>query len=100
MTVDTALLEPLVSRLINLFSEEETEAIARSSKFIERITSRLSGRIFLMLNVLRADGHLYQSLQDQCCYLQEAFGICIEHIRVFYMLRWQIELTFKAWESV
>ena len=75
MTVDTALVEPMVAILSDLFSEEETEQIARASKFIERSTSRLSGRMFLMLNVLRTDGHLYQSLQDQCCYLQEVFGV-------------------------
>ncbi len=75
MTLDTGLVEPIVGLLSALFSEEETEKIARSSKFIERSTSRLSGRMFLMLNVLRAEGHLYQSLQDQCCYLQDAFGV-------------------------
>lgn len=78
MTPDVALVEPMIASLESLFSEEETERIARQTKFIERSTSRLSGRMFLMMNVLRAEGHLYQSLKDQCFYLQEVFGISMK----------------------
>ncbi len=78
MTVDIGLVEPMISTLENLFSEVETDRIARQSGFIERSTSRLSGRMFLMMNVLRAEGNLYQSLKDQCCYLKEVFGISMK----------------------
>jgi hypothetical protein len=75
MTLDVALVEPMVSTLKTLFSVEETNKIARASKFVERSTSRLSGRMFLLMNVLRTEGHLYHSLQDQCSYLEETFGV-------------------------
>lgn len=60
MTLDIALVEPMIATLESLFSEEETDRIARRSGFVERSTSRLSGRMFLMMNVLRAEGHLYK----------------------------------------
>ena len=78
MTLDVALVEPMIATLESLFSEEETEQIARQTKFIERSTSRLSGRMFLMMNVLRTEGHLYQSLKDQCSYLKEVFGVSMK----------------------
>lgn len=78
MTLDIALIEPIVSTLKNLFSEEETDKIARVSKFVKRSTSRLSGRMFLMMNVLRTDSHLYHSLKDQCSYLEETFGVVMQ----------------------
>jgi len=78
MTIDVTLVEPMIATLENLFSEEETDRIARQSRFVERSTSRLSGRMFLMMNVLRSEGHLYKSLKDQCCFLKEEFGIMMK----------------------
>jgi hypothetical protein len=78
MKLDLSLIEPIIKTLENLFSEEETERIARQSKFVERSTNRMSGRIFLIMNVLRTEGYIYQSLNDQCSYLKDVFGIIMK----------------------
>jgi hypothetical protein len=62
-------------KINDLFKGETLEALARSTGFIERSSSRLSGRSFVLLNVL--DGSIDQdwSLQDTCNNLESHFGI-------------------------
>lgn len=61
--------------LKHLFTSEWLESHARSSRFIERSSSRVSGQMFLMLNVLGLGSSPEDSLQDQCNWLSTHFGV-------------------------
>ena len=65
--------EELSVRLSTYFSPERLETLARSSRFVERSTSRLTGQNFLMLNVFDKENGKERSLMSQCDYLAEHF---------------------------
>jgi hypothetical protein len=58
------------------FHKETVEQIARETGFISRKSSRLTGEAFLKMMVYPIiGGDTEWSLNDQCDYLQEHFGI-------------------------
>lgn len=63
----------LISELKNCFSKKEIEKLARSSKFIQRSTSRLTGQSFLMMNVFDSTDGKERSLDDSCDWLLDNF---------------------------
>lgn len=63
------------ARLTELFDRQWLESQARSSRFIERSSSRITGQMFLMLNVLQLSASPDDSLQDQCNWLSSHFGV-------------------------
>jgi Transposase DDE domain len=73
--IDLLKDEELATRLISYFSAEHLETIARSSRFVERSTSRLTGQNFLMLNVFDKANGKERSLTNQCDYLEEYFSL-------------------------
>jgi len=66
------------ARLTHLFDGQWLETQARSSRFIERSSSRLTGQVFLMLNVLGLSAGPDDSLQDQCGWLWTHFKVEIK----------------------
>lgn len=66
------------ARLTHLFDGQWLESQARSSRFIERSSSRLTGQMFLMLNVLGLSASPDDSLQDQCSWLSTHFKVDIK----------------------
>jgi len=68
---ETLLDHSCIQNLRNLLNESTIESFARDSKFIERSTSRLSGSMFLELNVCHFKEQETQSLNDLCDYLLE-----------------------------
>lgn len=67
----------ILNELSSYFSEPEIEKLARSSKFIQRSTSRLSGKSFLEMNVFDSTDGKERSLNDSCDWLEEHYGIDI-----------------------
>jgi len=65
----------LAKTLKSCFSSSETELLARSSKFVQRSTSRLSGIVFLLLNVFDCTNGKESSLNDSCDWLLDEFDI-------------------------
>ena len=65
----------LAQRLSRFFSPERIEALARSTKFLERKTSRLTGQMFLEMNLFNLSGEKENSLSDQSDYLEDTYGI-------------------------
>lgn len=61
--------------LEELFDEEFLQKHSYDTNFITRKTSQLSGRMFLLLNTLELSNYPKNSLQDQCLWLEEHFGI-------------------------
>lgn len=73
--IDLLKDEELATRLSAYFSAAHLETIARSSRFVERSTSRLTGQNFLMLNVFDKENGKERSLTNQCDYLEEHFSL-------------------------
>lgn len=69
--------ESLLSELKEIFDSQEIEQLARSSKFIQRSTSRLSGMSFLLMNVFDSTDGKERSLNDSCDWLEEHFDVLI-----------------------
>ncbi len=65
----------LLNELSMCFSKGEVEALARSSKFIQRSTSRLGGLSFLLMNVFDSCEGKERSLNDCCDWLEDEFEI-------------------------
>jgi hypothetical protein len=65
----------LAKRLSQFFTSESIENLARTTKFIERSTSRLTGQMFLQMNVFNVSRGEERSLNDQCDYLEDTYGI-------------------------
>jgi len=65
----------LLQELSACFSKSEIEGLGRSSKFIQRSTSRLSGLSFLLMNVFDSSDGKERSLNDCCDWLDEEFEI-------------------------
>ena len=65
----------LLDELEKCFSDPEIEELARSSKFIQRRTSRLSGKSFLEMNVFDPSDGKERSLNDSCDWLEDHHGI-------------------------
>lgn len=63
------------SSFSSFFSGERIEELAKSSRFLERCTSRLKGKSFLELNVCDFSEKGSRSLNEKCEYLQDNFGI-------------------------
>lgn len=62
-------------KINELFEDGCLESLARSTGFIERSSSRLSGSAFVMLNVLEGRVGPDWSLQDCCDRLRSCYGI-------------------------
>ena len=73
--IDLLKDEELATRLNSYFSTAHLETIARSSRFVERSTSRLTGQNFLMLNVFDKENGKERSLTSQCDYLEDHFSL-------------------------
>jgi hypothetical protein len=65
----------IFSSFSSFFSGERVEELAKSSRFLERSTSRLKGKSFLELNVCDFGEKGNMSLTDKCGYLEDNFGI-------------------------
>jgi len=65
----------LLSEIKKCFSKKELEQLAKSSKFVRRNTSRLTGLSFLMMNVFDTTSGKERSLNDSCDWLLDNFGI-------------------------
>lgn len=65
----------LLEILSTSFAPQELEEIARSSGFIQRSTSRLTGQNFLMMNVFDVSSGQERSLNDSCDWLAEHFDV-------------------------
>ena len=65
----------LLDQLREFFDHQRLEQQALASRLVERSTSRLNGQAFLMLNVFAQGSGKETSLEDQCNYLQQVFGI-------------------------
>lgn len=65
----------LASRLSQFFTTERIESIARSTKFVERSSTRLTGLMFLQMNTFYLARGEERSLNEQCEYLEDTFGL-------------------------
>ena len=72
---DLGIDQELAERLSSFFSPERLEVLARETKFIERSTSRLTGQMFLEMNVFNIATGKDRSLCDDCDYLRDSYGI-------------------------
>jgi Transposase DDE domain len=61
--------------LEDLFDEESLQKQSMDTNFIIRKTSQLTGRMFLLLNTIELMNFPRNSLQDQCLWLEEHFGV-------------------------
>jgi len=67
--------ESLLRELESCFSKDEVEELSRTSKFVQRSTSRLTGLSFLMMNVFDSSDGKERSLNDCCDWLEDHFEI-------------------------
>jgi hypothetical protein len=74
--IDLSSLSAL-KEFASFFDKDYIEALARETGFISRSTSRLSGAAFLKMMVENIVPRTEWSLNDQCDYLREHFGIDI-----------------------
>lgn len=65
----------ILDQFTQFFDQQRLEQQARASRLVERSTSRLNGQAFLMLNVFAQGSSKETSLEDQCNYLRQVFGI-------------------------
>jgi len=65
-------------RLTQLFDSQWLESQARSSHFIQRSSSRITGQMFLMINVLELSSSPDDNLQNQCNWLSTHFEVEIK----------------------
>jgi Transposase DDE domain len=61
--------------LEELFDEETLQKQSLDTHFVIRKTSQLTGRMFLLLNTIELVNYPKNSLQDQCLWLNEHFGV-------------------------
>lgn len=64
-----------LDELMAFFSGDFLEESARSTRFIQRSTSNISGLMFLSLHVFESGNLAQTSLNDQCDFLEDEFGI-------------------------
>jgi Transposase DDE domain len=75
-TLIKSIEESEVSTLLESFFDNNwLDEQSRNTHFIERNRSGLSGRMFLIMNVLELSNHPQNSLQDQCTWLEENFDV-------------------------
>jgi hypothetical protein len=74
---DLGIDKELSLRLSQFFSSERIESIAKSTKFVERRSSRLSGLMFLQMNIFGFLNEKDKSLTEQCDYLEDSFDISL-----------------------
>ena len=72
---DIGIDKELATRLSQFFTTERIESIARSTKFIERSSTRLTGLMFLEMNTFSLSTGQGKSLFEQCEYLEDTFGV-------------------------
>jgi hypothetical protein len=72
---DSLEFSQITQMLEEFFDEESLQRIAYESNFIIRKSSQLSGRMFLLLNTMELTLFPNNSLQDQCIWLEEHFGV-------------------------
>ena len=68
-------LEDLSAHLLSFFSKPEIDALGKSTRFVQRQTSKLDGFTFLLMNVFEGYTSSEGSLNDRCDWLEEHFGI-------------------------
>ena len=72
------LEKDLLGRFQEIFKVQRLEELARQSRFIERSTSKISGDMFLKLNVLFESNNSESSLNDMCDFLEDHFNVRIK----------------------
>lgn len=77
MAIEKFDSDSLLKNLSTCFAPKELEELARSSQFVMRSTSRLTGQSFVMMNVFDISSGKERSLNDSCDWLLEHFDIDI-----------------------
>jgi len=70
---ESLLTNSCINNLHKVLDKSEIESFARKCKFIERSSSRLSGSMFLELNVCYLKDRCESSLNDMCDYLADNY---------------------------
>lgn len=65
----------LLAQFTEFFSDDFLNKSARQTKFVQRSTSNISGLMFLSLNVFQESSLAKTSLNDQCDFLEDEFGV-------------------------
>jgi hypothetical protein len=65
----------LLGQFTDFFSDDFLSETARQTKFIQRSTSTISGLMFLSLNVFQEGSLRQTSLNEQCDFLEDEFGV-------------------------
>ena len=68
-------IEHISLKISEIFNQGVLESLARSTSFIERTSSRLTGSSFALLNIMDWKNAQESSLQDLCDILEEKEGI-------------------------
>jgi hypothetical protein len=74
----TIQLTQVSQRLEQFFADDWLNQQAKQTRFIERNRSNLSGRMFLLLNLLELASYPKNSLTDQCLWLEQTFGVLLK----------------------
>lgn len=72
---NTLEFSEIESHLEAFFDEETLQKQSLESQFVVRKTSQLTGYMFLLLNTIELANFPKNSLQDQCLWLKEHFGV-------------------------
>lgn len=75
MELESLSLESVSSHLLSCFSKAELDSLGKSTRFIQRSSSKLDGLTFLLMNIFESYSTFESSLNDRCDWLEEHFAI-------------------------
>ena len=64
-----------LERMLDFFDVDFLNTCARQNQFIQRSTSRINGLMFLSANVFQKGSLQQTSLNEQCDFLEDEFGV-------------------------
>ena len=75
MDLKSLSLDSLSAYLQSFFSRSDLDALGKSTRFVQRRTSKLDGFTFLLMSIFESYSSSGSSLNELCDWLEEHFGI-------------------------